>query len=190
MASIKKLNQLKSLSIELSSRIREAAPLSTLIPQYVSKNGLTYSDLAERIDRVSSCASIVELKQTWSPASEKSAGGSAAAALEQVLTVSAANYCKQHTLCPVCADRSQSRRRARYDDSIRSQVSQIKEKKRFAYMVTYTVSDGLNLGERLEHLKRSKREFRRMGQLRKRCRSRGESGKIRAAISTIEKNGV
>jgi hypothetical protein len=186
VCNIKKLNKLKSLSISLTSRIRDAAPLSAFIPQYVSKNGLTFSDLSERLDRVSSCASILELTETWSKSTGSSAGGSAAVDLEQVLTVSAANYCKQHTICPVCADRSQARRRARFDDSIRKQVSQVNDKKRFAYMVTYTVSDGPELGERLEHLKRSKREFRRMGQTRRKGRSRGESGKICAAISTIE----
>lgn len=183
MSTIKKLNQLKALSVELSARIRSAAPLSTFVPSFVSRNGLTYSDLSERIERVAGCASIVELKETWSPGIS---GRSGAADLEQVLTVSAANYCKQHTICPVCADRSQARRRARFDEPIRRQVSEVKEKKKFAYLATYTVTDGPDLAERLEHLKESKRNFRLMGQRRKGGRSLGESGKIKAAISTIE----
>src|SRR4030067_1717552 len=164
MSTIKKLNQLKALSTELSSRMSSAAPLSTFFPSFVSKNGLTFSDLAERLEKVSSCASIVELKETWS---QGSARGSGAQDLEQVLTVSADNYCKQHTICPVCADRSQARRRARFDKSIRKQVAAVVDKEKYAYLITYTVTDGPDLEERFEHLKSSKRNFRLMGQTRK-----------------------
>src|SRR3990172_2632420 len=180
MCEIKRLNKLKSMSVAMVSRIAAAAPLSSLVPQYVSPSGLTYTDIKEKLEKIANCASIVELKSTWSGTPDN---------LEQTMSVAAANYCKQHTVCPVCADRSQARRRAKYNDAIKKQASRVKDGNRFAYLVTYTIKDGGDLSERLEHLKQAKRTFRRMGQKRnktKHSRSQGESAKIRAAISTIE----
>jgi hypothetical protein len=177
MCEIKRINKLKSMSVEMTTRIREAAPLSTFIPEYVSKSGLTYTDLAEKIDKIAGCASILELKSSFVENN---------GTFEQRMAVSAANYCKQHTVCPVCADRSQARRRARFNDPIKRQAAEVKDGKKFAYIVTYTVADGESLSERLEHLKESKKAFRLMGQRRNKSRSNGEAAKFRAAISTIE----
>lgn len=177
MCQFKKLKKLKLVSLDLQRKIAAEYPLSSLFVTHVSQTGLTYSDLEEKLDKMKSCASIVETAETW----ENNGDG-----LEQVMKVAAANYCKQPHICPVCADRSQARRRARYDAPIRNQVKQIAEKKRYAYIVTYTVADGVSLAERLAHLKESKRRFLRMGQRRRYGHSNGEARKIRAAVSTIE----
>lgn len=177
MSDIKRLKALKLQALKFSRKVQSENPLRLFEQSHVSESGLTYSDLSERLKKIESCGSIIELKETWQNSPE---------GLEQVLAVSAANYCKQHAVCPVCADRSQSRRRARFNDAIKGQASMVKEKKRYAYIVTYTINGSDNLAERLEHLKESKRSFRLQGQKRKKGRSLGESGKIKAAISTIE----
>lgn len=192
MCGIKKLNRLKRFSIDHTAAMRRINPLSLMNKKIVTGGGLTYTDLQEKLDKISSCASIIELKESWEKKGDD---------LEQIMQVAAANYCKQHAVCPICADRSQARRRARYDDPIKNQVERVartKEKirsktfdekdtdNRFAYLVTYTVTDGESLGERLSHLKKAKRSFCRQGQRRSKGRSCGEAGKIRAAISTVE----
>lgn len=195
MANLKRLRVLKQQSVDISKRIDSENPLRHYAQKRVSDSGLTYSDIQERLQKVRDCSSIVELKESWKDGPD---------GIEQILAVSAANFCKQHTICPVCADRSQSRRRARFNDSIKKQARLVQEtaerirrneyderdieNNRFGYMVTYTINDGERLSERLEHLKQSKRSFRRMGQRRKNgyCRSDGEAGKIAAAISTVE----
>jgi len=97
-----------------------------------------------------------------------------------------ANFCKQHAVCPVCADRSQNRRRARYNEPIKEQASLVKDGKRYAYILTFTIKDGDSLAERLANLKQSKLEWRKMGQKRKKGFSNGEAKKIKAGLSTIE----
>lgn len=192
MVTQKKINTLKKMAIKSADSIRESFQVNDF--SYVSNSGLTYSDITEKIDKIYSCASIIELKSNF----VKSNDGS----LEQVMSISAANYCKQHTICPICADRSQARRRARFDESIREQVKKVEEtnirkktglykendiENRFAYMITKTVRDGSVLSDRLSHLKESNKKFRLMGQRRgKDKKSLGESGKIVAALSTVE----
>lgn len=193
MSDMRRLRSLKRMSIDFAERVRKEDPLRLFEKTSVTESGLTYTDIQERIDRIGECSSIIELKEQWT--------GSPEDGLEQSFSVSAANYCKQHSICPVCADRLQARRRARFDKSIRYQASLVEStnkrivdktynvtdaSNRYAYIVTYTVTDAESLSNRLEHLKAAKRVFRRMGQVRQDKRSAGEAGKIKAAIATIE----
>jgi len=65
----------------------------------------------------------------------------------------AANFCKKHTLCPLCAIRRGSKMLQAYlprFETVLSEHSTLKP-----YLVTFTVKDGPELGERLAHLKKS-----------------------------------
>lgn len=178
VCDIKRINRLKSISFKMCSHMKEVDPLSVYSRNYVSKTGLTFSDLDEKIDKVSGCSSLIELKEEFIERD---------GCHEQVLKLAAANFCKQHVICPICSNRTQTRRRVKFNDPIRDQVYRIRSKDRYAYLLTYTVKDGEDLSERLEHLKQSKKAFRKMGQRRVTGkRSKGEASKIRAAISTIE----
>lgn len=178
MCEIKRLRTLKKRQQKIVDLFNRENPLSILPQNYVSSTGLTYSDIKEKIDKISDCASIIELRDSFVQVGNT---------YEQIMKVAAANYCKQHTVCPVCSDRLQSRRRAHFQDPIKKQAEMVEENKRFAYLVTYTIKDGESLSERLDHLKESKKAFRKMGQRRGSARrSRGEAGKIKAGISTIE----
>lgn len=178
MCEIKRLRILKNRQQQILEQFNVQDPLKLLPENYVSETGLTYSDITEKIEKINECASIIELRDSYVQTKDNT--------FEQVMKIAAANFCKQHTICPVCADRMQSRRRARYADPIRAQAEMVESGKRFAYMVTHTVKDGDSLSERLEHLKESKKAFRKMGQRRKSKRSRGECGKIKAGVATIE----
>jgi hypothetical protein len=178
VCEIKKLRRLKTRQEKLVNRILEKNPLSVLPPEYVSESGLTYSDISEKIEKLQDCASIIELRDSFVKTGDS---------FEQVMKVAAANYCKQHVVCPICADRMQVRRRAKFNDAIKNQVAMVETGKRFAYMITYTVKDGESLSERMHHLKEAKKNFRKMGQRRGMDKnSRGEAAKIKAAISTME----
>lgn len=185
MCDIRRLQKLKGVSKRFFGSIKNVDPLSLFPPSYVSDTGLTRSDIQDKIDKVSSCSTIIELKEEFIPSGN---GGD----LDQVLKVVAANYCKQSTVCPVCSSRVQSRRHVRYKDVIREQAKKVEAGSRFAYMVTFTIPDGENLTERLEKLKETKKNWRKMGQRRvnrktgRVWRSGGESSKICAGISTTE----
>ncbi len=178
MVEIKRLIALKKQSEKIISSVEKLNSIQILAKDYVSKTGLTKSDIAEKIDKIKSCCSIVELNAEYKKNDEGSH--------DQILSVSNGNFCKQHTVCPVCADRSQSRRRARFNEPIKQQAALVKEGKRYAYIVTYTIKDGKHLSERLEALKEARMRWRKMGQKRKDNFSGGESRKIKAGLSTIE----
>lgn len=178
MCDIKRLKILKKQQARVVDSFKRVNPLSALPASYVSETGLTYTDIREKIDKISDCASILELSDSFIKTGDT---------FEQVMKVTAANYCKQHVICPICADKMQSKRRARFNDPIKEQAAKVETGERYAYMVTYTIKDGESLSERLAHLKEAKKNFRKMGQRRKNSsRSCGEAGKIKAAVSTIE----
>lgn len=179
MSDIRRINGLKRKSSKYFNRIIQDGFIDGIPRDTVTGSGLTYTDIAEKIEKIKNCASIIEMKEK----EEKHGDGS----IEHILSVAAANYCKQHAVCPVCADRLQSRRQARFNQPIRDQVAMAEKGQRHPYIITYTVTDNGSLADRLEHLKRSIRAFRLMGQRRGRGRrSTGEAGKIRAGIATIE----
>jgi hypothetical protein len=177
MIEVKKLESLKRQSNILLSKVEKCNPINNIKHSFVSHTGLTRSDISEKIDKIRSCCSVVELKAQYTEIEN---------VVEQVMTVVNGNFCKQHAVCPVCADRSQNRRRARFNEPIKEQASLVKEGKRYAYIITFTITDGNSLAERLSHLKESKLAWRKQGQRRKNGFSRGEASKIKAGIGTIE----
>ena len=177
MIEIKKLQALKKQANILLSKVDINNPVSSIAENYVSNTGLTRSDISEKIDKIKSCCSVVELSASYTEVDH---------VVEQIMSVVNGNFCKQHAVCPVCADRSQNRRRARYNEPIKEQASLVKEGKRYAYILTFTIKDGESLAERLSNLKQSKLEWRKMGQKRKKGFSNGEAKKIKAGLSTIE----
>jgi hypothetical protein len=177
MIEIKKLQALKKQANYLLSQVDINNPVSSIAENYVSRTGLTKSDISDKIDKIKSCCSVVELSASYTEVDH---------VVEQVMNVVNANFCKQHAVCPVCADHSQNRRRARYNEPIKEQASLVKEGKRYAYILTFTIKDGDSLAERLANLKQSKLEWRKMGQKRKKGFSNGEAKKIKAGLSTIE----
>lgn len=177
MIEIKKLQALKKQANILLSQVDINNPISSIAENYVSRTGLTKSDITDKIDKIKSCCSVVELSATYTEVDH---------VVEQVMSVVNGNFCKQHAVCPVCADRSQNRRRARYNEPIKEQACLVKEGKRYAYILTFTIKDGESLAERLTNLKQSKLNWRKMGQKRKKGYSEGEARKIKAGLSTIE----
>ncbi|HSW65499.1 MAG TPA: hypothetical protein VLH56_19640 [Dissulfurispiraceae bacterium] len=131
----------------------------------VSESGLTRSDVMDKVRRVYDCSGVIELRATYTP--------DESGVLEQKLSVHNASFCKQYLVCPICARRVQSIRRKRFEEPIRRMVETHKN----AYMVTFTIKDGLSLRDRLIHLRKSVRAFMRMGQVRRR-RQVDESGKV------------
>jgi len=178
MCDIRRINRLKATSKKFTAALSEIDPSELISKDHVTKTGLTFTDMAEKLEKIKSCSSIIELKSDFIQVNDS---------FEQVMKVSAANFCKQPSVCPICADRSQARRRVRFDSPIKEQARLVEQGKRHAYIVTQTITDTDNLGERLEALKEANKNFRKMGQRRRNGkRSTGEAGKYVAAISSIE----
>ena len=177
--AIKRIELLKKQSRRRLSVIeKESADLfNKLDRDYVSRSGITRSDLFDKIDKMKQCANVIELRSTQTADNT---------GFETSMRVAAANFCKQHILCPICSDRLQTRRRARFNDPVKQQARLVSEGKRYAYMITYTVLDGSDLSDQITRLKNAKRAFRRMGQKRCSDYSNGEASAIRAGVSTIE----
>lgn len=87
----------------------------------------------------------------------------------------AAQFCKKHTLCQLCAIRRGAKSLEAYMpryEAIRAQRPDLRP-----YLVTLTVKDGPDLGERFKHLHQAQRE------LWKRKQRAGEAGRNRAPSS-------
>jgi hypothetical protein len=78
------------------------------------------------------------------------------------LRLSAADFCKKHTLCPLCAIRRGSKYLKAYMDKLSVLLAENPGLK--AYMVTLTVVDGADLSERFNHLRQA---MKRMTQARR-----------------------
>lgn len=147
----------------------------------IKRSKLTRKDVFHKLEKVSSCGGVLELR---SPV-DRETGEMGELKLHN------ANFCCQYAICPICAARIQSRRQT----SLKEPIQEFSKRYPFAYMVTATVKDGENLGERFGHLVQSWQKFRRMGQKRpiKRKgvtvgyrRGSGEFGRVCAALSHVE----
>lgn len=177
MCEIRRINKLKQNSKRFTNELLKINFADYYSRNHVSNTGLTFSDMSEKLDKIKTCSSIIELKEEFRQVADT---------FEQLMTVAAANFCKQPAICPICADRTQARRRVRFDTPIKQQARLVADGKRYAYIVTQTITDGPELAERLDALKEAKKNFRLMGQRRKGRRSGGEAAKYAAAISGIE----
>jgi hypothetical protein len=98
------------------------------------------------------------------------------------------NQCNIFTLCPVCAEKHGSRRRAKYKDPIKEMAKQHE----YAYMITFTVRDEPTFNKAYENLTEGIRKYVLMGQLRgldfkgEKTYSKGEAGKIKAMALSKE----
>lgn len=92
-----------------------------------------------------------------------------------------ANFCRKHLLCPLCAiargAKVMRRYMSRYD-----QIREINPKAK-PYLVTFTVRDGENLGERMAHLMSS---FKSLCKRRHGDKHRSELKKASAAVFSYE----
>jgi hypothetical protein len=136
---------------------------------------LTRADFTRILKKMTGCGSVVELRA----ALDRNTGEMGDP------VVHAANYCGQHTICPYCAGRVQDRRGARFREPILAMARAYP----FAYLLTATIPPRPTWREDLCRLIEGWQAFRRMGQARrgrKRGRSGGEWGKVRAALAKVE----
>lgn len=100
------------------------------------------------------------------------------------------NYCHSIANCPQCAARAQDVRIARFSEPIKALSLQFQ----FVYLLTLTLPPAETWREGLEQIRDAMKRFRRMGQKRTgrgRSFSRGEWGKVKAAIAKVElKRGI
>lgn len=154
-----------------------AGVLDRLPESWLSDRGLTRSDIYEKMEKMFACADRVEA----SDAGENDEG-------RPMVDIIRANWCKTPAVCAICSARLQGRRRVIYENPIKKAVREFPHR----YMVTFTVKDGPDLGGRLDHLRAAFRAWYRKGQVRRDMvsgeisRSRGESGKVRAALAGVE----
>lgn len=93
----------------------------------------------------------------------------------------AARFCKKHLLCPLCAIRRGAKMVKAYLD--RLEVIKAERPDLKAYLVTLTVKNGSDLGERFDHLYRS---VARLHKARGRERQFNESCKAAGAVWSYE----
>ena len=174
--ALDRLVSMRRYKMALRDAIGAGGVLDALPGSWLSDRGLTRSDVGEKLDRMFACADRVECSDVGSDENGP------------VLDVLRANWCKCHSVCSICSARLQGRRRTIYGDSIRAAVREFPHR----YMVTFTIKDGADLGGRLDHLRSAFRAWYLMGQVRRDkltgaiSRSRGESGKVCAALAGVE----
>lgn len=136
---------------------------------------LTRDDFRRILGKMRVCGSTVELRSSL----DRQTGEVGAP------KVHAANFCGQHSICPVCAGRVQDRRGQRFQDPIKQAAALYP----YAYMLTATVPPNPSWRDQVGALIDGWQSFRRMGQRRKGRRSQrsaGEWGKVRAGVAKIE----
>lgn len=165
--------QKKHFNSQIYQSAIDSAAAKSLSPDFVSKTGLTRSDIFDKLGALKNCADYIELV---APVNEP-----------QKTTVRKATFCKNPHICGLCAGRLQVTRRGKYTEKF----IEMAKKYPYAYLVTWTVSPRQNLGDQLEHLKKSMQRFRKMGQKRQSrggriAWSRGEWSRVRAAAVSYE----
>jgi hypothetical protein len=170
--SLSRLENLRRYKDALRVSTDGAGIVSALPSDWLSSRGLTRSDVQDKLGRMFDCAGVIECQDKGSDENG-----------DQVVKVLRANWCKVPAVCPICSTRTQQKRRGIYTEPIRAAVSRY----RHAYMITFTVADGPDLAERLDHLRASFRAWYRMGQRRKDgTRSNGEAARIAAMLTGVE----
>jgi len=104
-------------------------------------------------------------------------------AVEQV-RLHAAHFCQQDRLCPLCASRRGAKLLRRYTERV--MAVRLERPSLRGYMVTHTIRDGADLGERFKHLTVA---YGRMMSRRRNARNRGartEAAKAVGAVHSIE----
>jgi len=93
----------------------------------------------------------------------------------------AAKFCKKHLLCPLCAIRRGAKHLGRYLDRFEQIIAEKPNLK--PYMVTLTVKDGEDLGERFKHLQKSLQTWHKR---RHRKNASCEAAKAEASVWSFE----
>jgi len=162
--NLKKYQKLKSWSQTIADSITPGIVDATYNDEYVSETGLTSEDLKRKVNRFSECSNILEVEK-----------------IESSYHVTRANFCKQQCICPLCASRAQVIRRRHLVPKVEALAMRYKP-----YLVTFTIKNGPDLYERLNHLRESMKRFRKMGQRRILKNSGGEWSKVRAGFGSVE----
>lgn len=121
-------------------------------------------------DRLSHCGEYLGFRHYWT--------------VDQV-RLHSASFCRQHTLCPLCAIRRSSKQVAAYVEKVEAVTCDAPALR--AVMMTYTVKNGPDLKERLQHLRKG---LRTLTERRRDQRKKGRGGStwrhIAGAVGAIE----
>ncbi len=159
------LEQHLKLSPATGQTVAEASPAIPPVP-------LSDDEKAARRSaaRLSRCGEYLLFRHYWS--------------VDQV-RLHAAEFCKQHMLCPLCAIRRASKQTAAYLQ--RFGVIMDQESRLIPAFLTYTVKNGPDLAERMEHLRKGLRTLsERRRAIRKGNRGSSEWGAIAGAVGALE----
>lgn len=157
----------KAAVVNSLARLDKSGAAAALPVDYLTRTGLTRSDILDKIESMRSCAGTIERKVNISQGRE---------------TVSTGHHCHNPLSCHICAKRSQGKRRAR----VLPKIAECSKKYRNIYKITFTLPDGADLLECGSRLRDSLQAFRKMGQRRGAGHSDGEWSKVRAGVMSIE----
>ncbi len=97
----------------------------------------------------------------------------------------AAEFCKQHLICPLCAIRRATKQTAAYLE--RFKLIMAEQPHLIPAFVTYTVKNGPDLAERMDHLRKGLRTLtERRRAIRKGNRGSSEWGALAGVVGTLE----
>lgn len=159
----------KNSSRYYSTAVKKSNFVKNLHDNYLSRNGLTKKDLQQKIDNQSQCGSLLILDYDIKKPIDD-------------MNVVQSNFCGNKDTCTLCASRNQYKKRQKYVPKIK----EVNKRSKYAYFITYTIKNGNNLNERLQHLRTSLEQFRKLGQKRNGFFDSGEYSKVHAGILGIE----
>ncbi len=159
--------RLKTKSLGIVDAINSASdglfPLSEALD--MERDKISGYELERKLEKIRNCGTVLE----WRGNGDK-------------MELHNANFCRQPDGCPICSKRLQKNRVRRFKDPI---VLAAKEFK-YAYFITFTVSNGPDLRTCIEDLTDGMKRFRLKGQKRGSIHSGGEWKKVKAGMISIE----
>lgn len=159
----------KNQSRYYASAVKRSKFIDNLVDNYLSTSGLTKKDIQEKLEKQSRCGSVIILDYDQNKVIDE-------------MNVTQSNFCGNTDTCVLCASRNQFKKRIKYIPKIQ----EISKKTKHAYFLTYTIKNGKNLKERLNHLRDSLKRFRKMGQKRNGYVEGGEYAKVVGGMLGIE----
>lgn len=184
MSTLEQVQYRKTHASGLFTALRDSGYIKALPSDYIGPRGLTKRDILEKIGRLGSCCSNIDIIEIE--------GGQD--------KLYRADFCKQHIVCGNCANRSQAIRREHFTPAIKDMARRAAPGYRgddrvYGYFVTFTIPDGKKVYNTYARLKSSMMKFRKMGQHRPLYKNGqkiayrvgyGEWSKMSAACGTIE----
>lgn len=128
-----------------------------------------YPQMVSLIERMNHCGNYLKFRNYYTV---------------DTVTLHQASFCKCHLLCPLCAIRRASKQTAAALEKLTVVLESRPDLK--PYLLTYTVKNGADLGERFAHLQKALKKLNQKRRDHQRGKTLSEFGKCEGGLYSVE----